>query len=163
MRAVFMASLGMMLFACNKFIAESEPEVIRQVNIPFTPDVSINEVMVAQIDHAARFIWAAANPDLPAVEIDWQEVEHHAIQIVSSRSTLSMGGTGVNDAMWIVQQSWRDYVNQLNNGGLLAIRSARDNNVQGLVQAAEMLVQACEGCHQQFKPSIPTEGYYRLR
>ncbi len=163
MRAMYMATLGLLLGACNQFTADSEPEVIRQVNIPFTPDVSINEVMVAQIDHAARFIWAAANPDLPAADIDWQEVEHHAIQIVSSRSTLSMGGSGVNDAMWIVQPSWRDYVNQLNNGGLLAIRSARDNDVQGLVQASEMLVQTCEGCHQQFKPSIPTEGYYRLR
>lgn len=163
MRVVFFAALGLLLVACNQFTADSEPGVIRQVNIPFTPDVSINEVMVAQIDHAARFIWAAANPDLPAADIDWQEVEHHAIQIVSSRATLSMGGSGVNDAMWIVQQSWRDYVNQLNNGGLLALRSARDNDLQGLMQASEMLVQTCEGCHQQYKPSIPTEGYYRLR
>lgn len=132
------------------------------MNIPFTPDVSINEVMVAQIDHASHFIWTAANPDLPPADIDWQEAEHHAIQIISSRSALSMGGSGVNDAMWITQQSWREYVNLMNAGGLLALTSARAQDREGLARAGDMLVESCESCHQQFKPTAPTEGYYHL-
>lgn len=130
------------------------------MNIPFTPDVSINEVMVAQIDHASHFIWTAANPDLPPADIDWQEAEHHAIQIISSRSALSMGGSGVNDAMWITQQSWREYVNLMNAGGLLALTSARAQDREGLARAGDMLVESCESCHQQFKPTAPTEGFY---
>lgn len=115
--------------------------------------------MVAQIDHAAHFIWDAADPDRALADVEWQEAEHHAIQIISSRSALSMGGTGVNDAMWIVQQSWRNYVNQMNVAGMLALSSARARDRDGLAQAADLLVESCEGCHQQFKPTIPTEGF----
>jgi cytochrome c556 len=130
-----------------------------RVNIPFTPDISINEVMVAQIDHAAHFIWNAANPANAASAIDWQEVEHHAIQLIASRSAISMGGTGVNDAMWIAQTSWREYVNMLNNASLLALESARQQDVAQLSQAGDLLVESCELCHRQYKPAIPTEGF----
>ncbi len=130
-----------------------------RVNIPFTPDISINEVMVAQIDHAAHFIWDAVNPENNLVDLDWLEVEHHAIQLISSRSAMTMGGTGVNDAMWIAQTSWRGYVDLMNNAGLLALNSARQEDADGLSRAGDMLVESCEGCHQQFKPSIPTEGF----
>lgn len=130
-----------------------------RVNIPFTPDISINEVMVAQIDHASHFIWDAANPDNVASAIDWQEVEHHAIQLISSRSAMSMGGTGVNDAMWIAQSSWREYVNGMNSASLLALESARTQDVAKLARAGDMLIETCESCHQQYKPSIPTEGF----
>ena len=129
------------------------------MNVPFVPDISINEVMVAQIDHASHFIWDAANPDNSAADIDWEEVEHHAIQLISSRSAISMGGTGVNDAMWIAQTSWREYVNMMNDGAVLALTSARGENMAGLSRAGDILVESCEGCHQQYKPSSPTEGF----
>ena len=115
--------------------------------------------MVAQIDHAAHFIWDATNPENAMQDLDWQEVEHHAVQLISSRAAMTMGGTGVNDAMWIAQVSWRDYVNLMNDAGLLALNSARAQDRQGLSRASDMLVESCESCHQQFKPSIPTEGF----
>lgn len=158
MRATISAAILFMLVACEPAPTEITPTGGTRVNIPFTPDVSINEVMIAQIDHAAHFIWDAANPDSPATDIEWQEAEHHAIQIISSRSALSMGGSGVNDAMWIVQQSWRDYVDQMNAGGLLALSSARAQDRAELARAGDLLVESCEGCHQQYKPTIPTEG-----
>ncbi|NKB34026.1 MAG: hypothetical protein GKR91_13100 [Pseudomonadales bacterium] len=130
-----------------------------RVNIPFTPDISINEVMVAQIDHAAHFIWDAADPDRELSMSEWQEVEHHSIQLISSRAAMTMGGTGVNDAMWIAQVSWRDYVNQMNDAAVLALTSARLNDKIALTVASDDLIESCEGCHQQYKPSIPTEGY----
>jgi cytochrome c556 len=129
------------------------------MNVPFVPDISINEVMVAQIDHASHFIWDAANPENALVDVDWEEVEHHAIQLISSRSAISMGGTGVNDAMWIAQTSWRDYVNLMNDGAVLALTSARAQDMPGLTRAGDILVDSCEACHQQYKPSSPTEGY----
>ncbi len=129
-----------------------------RVETPFVPDISINAVMVAQIDHASHFIWDAANPDLSVTEVDWQEVEHHAIQLISSRAAISMGGTGVNDSYWIAQPSWREYVNDMNDGALLALESARNADRAGLSRAGDILIESCESCHQQFKPSAPTEG-----
>lgn len=159
MRTGFISVVLLSLAACGQTTVNTGIESGTRVNIPFTPDVSINEVMVAQLDHAAHFIWDAADPDRALADVEWQEAEHHAIQIISSRSALSMGGTGVNDAMWIVQQSWRNYVNQMNVAGMLALSSARARDRDGLAQAADLLVESCEGCHQQFKPTIPTEGF----
>lgn len=130
-------------------------------NAPFTPDISINEVMVAQIDHAAHFIWDAANPDLDSLNRPWDEVEHHAIQLISSRAAMTMGGTGVNDAMWIAQPSWRSYVDSMNDASLMALASARSRDLRMLSTAGDLLVESCEGCHQQYKPNIPTEGYLK--
>lgn len=160
MRVLTTTGLILLLAACEQTTTGTAGSGTTRVNIPFTPEVSINEVMVAQIDHAAHFIWEAADPDTATTEIEWQEAEHHAIQIISSRSALSMGGTGVNDAMWITQRSWRDYVNQMNEGGLLALTSARARDRDGLARAGNILMASCEGCHQQFKPSIPTEGFF---
>lgn len=131
----------------------------RRTNVPFTPDISINDVMIAQIDHAAHFIWDGANPDRDSADIDWDEVGHHAIQLISSRAALTMGGTGVNDAMWIAQRSWRQYVQEMNEASLLALNAARTENRAMLSRAGDLLVETCEGCHQQYKPEIPTEGY----
>lgn len=148
-----------LLVACSDPQDGANSSSTTRVNIPFTPDISINEIMVAQIDHASHFIWNAANPDNVSSGIDWQEVEHHAIQLISSRSAMSMGGKGVNDAMWITQTSWRDYVNQMNSASLLALESARSEDAAQLARAGDMLVTSCESCHQQYKPSIPTEGF----
>lgn len=148
-----------LLSACGGPQDSADGPSSTRVNIPFTPDISINEIMVAQIDHASHFIWDAANPDNLAADIDWQEVEHHAIQLIASRSAMSMGGSGVNDAMWIAQSSWREYVNQMNSASLLALESARTQDTAQLSRASDMLIETCESCHQQYKPSIPTEGF----
>lgn len=129
-----------------------------RVYVPFTPDVSINEIMVAQIDHASHFIWDAANPNNSLNDIDWIEVQHHAIQLLSSRSAMTMGGAGVNDAMWVVQSSWRAYVDQMSNASMEALAAAKAKSVSELALAGNRLIESCEGCHRQYKPSIPTEG-----
>lgn len=160
MRFLIRATAGFgvawLLSACG---GEDGTGTTTRVNIPFTPDISINEVMVAQIDHAAHFIWDAADPDRSIQAVDWGEVEHHAIQLISSRAAMTMGGTGVNDAMWIAQVSWREYVDLMNEAGLLALQSARAQDREGLGRASELLIASCESCHRQFKPAVPTEGY----
>ena len=139
-------------------IVPEQESASTRVYVPFTPDISVNEVMVAQIDHASHFIWDAANPDNMASDIDWMEVEHHAIQLLSSRSAMTMGGSGVNDAMWVAQESWRAYVEQMNNASMQALAAAKARNLSGLGLAGDRLIESCEGCHRQYKPSVPTEG-----
>ncbi len=144
------------VLSCGSVNQQSSPRAHSRV--PFTPDVSINEVMVAQIDHAAHFIWEAANPENAVSDIDWMEVEHHAVQLLSSRSAMTMGGAGVNDSMWVVQRSWRGFVDQMNTASLQAMAAAKARNLTELGLAGDRLVESCEGCHRQYKPSVPTEG-----
>jgi len=47
----------------------------------------------------------------------------------------------------------------MNDGAVLALTSARGENMAGLSRAGDILVESCEGCHQQYKPSSPTEGF----
>ena len=63
-------------------------------------------------------------------ELSWyeekeQEVEHHAMQLISSQASMTVGCTGVNGGMCIAQLSWRHYVNQMNDPSVLTLNSAR--------------------------------------
>jgi hypothetical protein len=152
----FLIACSATVISCGVITEENSSN--SHVYVPETPDVSINEVMVAQIDHAAHFIWDAANPNNVATDVNWMEVEHHAIQLLSSRSAVTMGGSGVNDAMWVTQRSWRGYVEQMNSASVQALAAAKSRDIRGLAMAGDRLVESCEGCHRQYKPSIPTEG-----
>jgi len=41
---------------------------------------------------------------------------------------------------------------------MAALSAAEAKNQTGLVAANGQLVDACEGCHKQFKPALPSEG-----
>ncbi|MCB1672891.1 MAG: hypothetical protein R3F41_04570 [Gammaproteobacteria bacterium] len=157
-----LAGLGAaLLSACNP---PADQQVAREpvVNVPFVPDISINEIMVGQVDHAANQILKLSMADQARLTIgDWQELEHSAIQLISSTSAITMGGAGVNDAMWVAQIGWRDYTSQLNTAATSALRAIRSKDLPALLSAADGIRESCDGCHQQYKPDTPTEGFYR--
>lgn len=132
------------------------------VAVPFVPEVSINEVMVGQMDHAARFIFdLGTNPDQQLLANTWIEVEHHAIQLAAATSALTMGGSGGNDATWVAQPDWRAHTQRFNDAALAALQAARNQDLLAVRAAAEVMAEACDSCHQQYKPEIPTQGFYR--
>lgn len=148
------------LTSCGPAATDSQSAV--ETVVPMVPDVSINEIMVGQIDHAANFILnLGSNPDQQLIANAWEEVEHHAIQLVASTSALTMGGAGENDAMWIAQPGWRDYVEQFNAAALMALNAARRQDLASLGVAGEALRRACDACHAQYRQSEPTQGFYR--
>ena len=131
--------------------------------MPFVPDISINEIMVGQVDHAAYQILSLSLEDDQRLTIGaWQMLEHYAIQLVSSTSAITMGGSGVNDAMWVAQAGWRDFTAQMNAASSSALQATRNQDLSELLNAADALRISCDGCHAQYKPEIPTEGFYRM-
>ncbi len=132
------------------------------VNVPFVPDISINEIMVGQVDHAAHQILQLSMEDQSRLTIGaWQELEHSAIQLISSTSAITMGGAGVNDAMWVAQSGWRDFAGRLNVAATSALQAIRSQDLPAMLGAADSIRASCDGCHQQYKPEVPTEGFYR--
>lgn len=133
------------------------------INVPFVPQVSINEIMVGQVDHAAHAILelSLAEGHQPSLG-EWQELEHFAIQLVSSTSAITMGGSGANDAMWVAQQGWRSFTGMMNDASSQALRAARSQDLPAIITAGDQLRAACDGCHQQYKPEFPTQGFYRI-
>lgn len=83
---------------------------------------------------------------------------HHAIHLIASRSAMTIGGSGVNDAMWVAQSGWQSFVDQMNAASVQALNAARDENLTALGSAGDKSVESCEGCHRQYKLSTPAEG-----
>jgi len=158
---VIAASLLFLLGSCSP--PADPPGQGPGINVPFVPDISINEIMVGQVDHAAHEVLSLSLDDNQRLTIGaWQELEHNVIQLISSTSAITMGGSGVNDAMWIAQTGWREYTGQMNEAASSALQATRVQDLPALLDAADALREACDACHLQYKPEIPTEGFYRL-
>ena len=151
----------LVLGACSP--PDNSPEPDSSTNLPFVPDISINEVMVGQVDHAAHELLGLSLTDNSRLTIGaWQELEHNAIQLISSTTAITMGGAGANDAMWVAQTGWREFAGQLQEAATDALRATRSQDLPALLNAADNIRASCDGCHLQYKPEIPTEGFYRI-
>jgi hypothetical protein len=126
---------------------------------PVTLPISINEVMVAAVDHAAHEIWnAPLKEKSPKNEKDWTELEHHALQLVASSRTLMLAGTGKADPGWVQSPDWKKYAQALTDASTASVKAVREKNIDALNSAGDQLVMVCEACHKAFKPEIPSEG-----
>jgi hypothetical protein len=118
---------------------------------------SVNALMVALVDHAAHEIWEAGS----AVSLtgrDWQSVEQHATQLIAAGTLVSIGGTGREDRNWAMTDAWQGWARALSEGGLAALAAVQDTDQSALQAAGELIIDACFGCHDMFKPDAPTEG-----
>lgn len=128
------------------------------VNHPFVPlSTSINWLMVALVDHAAHEVWDASYAE-DLTDQDWLTVEQHAIQLVASGTLVSLGGTGPADGGWVVAPAWQQHSQTLTDAALAALAASEAHDQQALTAAGATLVDACESCHELFKPDSPTEG-----
>jgi hypothetical protein len=121
------------------------------------PAVSINAVMVALIDHAAHELWNVEKT-APKDDNGWRAVEHHAIQLAAAGPVLVAGGTGERDRAWAATPTWAAHARRQTDAATAAIDAARSKNVESLTVANGRLLEACEACHKEFKPDLPTEG-----
>jgi cytochrome c556 len=46
----------------------------------------------------------------------------------------------------------------MSDAALAALKATEGENFEALVAANGRLVEACEGCHKEFKPELPSEG-----
>jgi len=122
---------------------------------------SINALMVALVDHSAHEIWEAGSAE-NLTGRDWQTVEQHAIQLVASGTLVSLGGTGVADRGWVMAPAWQEWTQRMTDGALAALEAVRDTDKDALNDAGGVIIESCEGCHEAFKPDVPTEGIMHI-
>lgn len=153
-----------LIAACNTGVEPQpavEPQVVATTGVaqPVTPAVSVNEIMVAWIDHSGHELWDVEQQGrAPKNDAEWREVERHATQLAASGTLIALGGTGPADPGWASLPDWKRYSQQLSGAGLAARNAARGHDLGALVKANGELVESCENCHKQFKPALPTEG-----
>jgi cytochrome c' len=148
-----------LLAACNAPQAPQETAPPTTPTAAATPEspVSINAEMVALVDHAGHELWSAEKT-APKTEADWANLEHHAVQLAASGALVSVAGTGARDREWVQSANWQKWSRAMSNAGMAAHKAAQNKNLNALVAANGQLVEACEGCHKEFKPDLPSEG-----
>lgn len=123
------------------------------------PPVSINAEMVALVDHAGHALWDVEKAGkAPKTDGEWEDISHHATQLAAAGALVQLGGTGVNDLVWIQSPGWQKWAGALSDAGMAALKATESKNFDALVMANGQLVDACEGCHKEFKPALPSEG-----
>lgn len=122
---------------------------------------SINALMVALVDHSAHEIWEAGAAETLTGQ-SWQNAEQHAIQLVASGTLISLGGTGIADAGWASAPAWQEWSQSMTDAAQVALEAIRNTDQAALNAAGTMLIESCDGCHQVFKPELPTEGLTSL-
>jgi hypothetical protein len=157
-----LALAGLFVSGCNTSAQqESASSRAADEGVPTTakPEVSINAVMVALVDHAGHQLWnVELEGKAPKTDADWENVQEHAVQIAAAGPAITVGGTGPSDAVWVKSRSWQSYAQRMSDAGVAAMDAAKSKNFSALVKANGQLVESCVGCHKEFKPELPTEG-----
>jgi len=129
------------------------------VRPPVALPISINALMVAQVDHAGHALWDAGKEGrAPQTDREWEEIEHHAMQLAAAATLVSLGGAGQADAGWVVKPDWRPLAQRLSDTSMRAVNAAHAKDLPALLKAGDDLTDVCESCHKAFKPQIPSEG-----
>jgi hypothetical protein len=122
---------------------------------------SLNAIMVGAVDHASDPLFAVGNAvmgsgKMPTTEDDWLDVQYHAYQMVALGTAMQVPGTGPKDVEWTGTPTWRSWSEQISAIGMDMLQLVEKKDANGFVDAGNRLVAACEGCHKEFKPEIPT-------
>jgi hypothetical protein len=126
---------------------------------PSGPPVSINAEMVSIVDHAGHALWDVEREGkAPQTQQDWELVAEHAIQIAAAGTLITLPGTGPNDLTLTQQADWKQWARAMSDAGLATFKASEKKDMQALVAANSQLVETCEGCHKQYKSSLPSEG-----
>jgi hypothetical protein len=144
-------------------IGWSESAAQQGAQPPFLPlSISINALMVAMVDDVAHNIWEAGNKGAALTGREWQDISEHAYQLQAAATLVSLGGTGQADRGWVTSPAWQEWAGKLRDAGVTVKRAVDTKNQMALRNAGDALVDVCEGCHKQFKPSLPTEGILHI-
>lgn len=126
---------------------------------PVQSPVSINAEMVRVVDHASHQLWnAEKDGSAPKTDADWDNIVEHATQVAAAGALIRLEGAGPNDRTFVQQPDWQKFGAAVSAAGMAALRAAEAKNQGALVNANGQLVEACEGCHKRFKPTLPSEG-----
>lgn len=162
--ALLLAGSVLVIAACNSQPAPQAGGGAMPEAPAVTPVLSVNELMVTMVDNASHVLWdVEVEGQAPKNEADWLEVEDHAVQIAAAGMLIQLGGTGQADPGWARLPPWRTNAHLMMDAALAARQAAKQRDLPALVQANGRLVESCESCHKEFKPSLPTEGILHQR
>lgn len=125
------------------------------------PALSVNEMMVMIVDRPGELLWDVEKPGHgPKTDEAWYQLENHAVEVQSAATLIQLGGTGPADADWAAKPGWKTSAEALGVAAQHSRAAAKAKDLVALVKANGEIVDACEACHKEFKPEIPTGGLF---
>lgn len=118
---------------------------------------SINAIMVAVVDWAAHEVWEASYAETLTGR-NWLTTKQYAVELLAAGTLVSLGGTGRADMAWVRNPAWQDWTSKMIEETKEALAAIEVQDQDRLRASGERLVEVCEGCHEAFKPDVPTEG-----
>lgn len=131
--------------------AEAEP-LASGAGAGFEPLVSVMELMQQTITPATNKLWSAY--EAPETAAEWREMEEAAITLLAASSLTATGGTGAMDNAWASEPAWQGFNQLMIVAGENALEASRQQDIDGLLAAGDLLLPPCEGCHLQFNPAV---------
>lgn len=155
-----MLGLGLLLAACSGPADDTSPAAAAESG--FKLPVSLNDVMVALVNHAADPLWVAGWR-APSSDEDWRELERRAYQLEIAGALIEHPGTGALDQKWAAKPGWQYWANALRAVGSDAVAAVEARDLSAISTVGDRTVEVCEGCHTAFKPDFPTGGKFGER
>ncbi len=155
-----LAAGALLLGGCSAPVTQQPTQpVVKASPPPSGPPVSINAEMVALVDHAGHALWdVEIKGKAPKTDNDWENIAEHATQLAAAGSLITLPGSGPNDITLTQQPNWQKWSRAVSDAGMAALKASQTKSMEALLAANSDLVAACEGCHKEYKPSLPSEG-----
>lgn len=149
---------AVVLLAMFATVNADEPIEATQTDREFIEmQTSINAIMVAMVDWAAHEIWEAGYAETLTGR-NWLTTKQYATELLAAGTLVSLGGTGRADPVWVVQEPWQEWTARMIADTRVILAAIEEQDQAKLLAAGEKLVETCEGCHADYKPTSPTEG-----
>jgi len=161
-------------------LAACEADPQPQPESPFELTASIQDIMAAEIDPAADYIWESVGTIVsadgveqrqPRTDEEWQQVRFRAVTLTEATNLLVMDGRRVAaegkkledegvpgiltaaQAQQAIDQNRAAYVafsRALHDVGAATLDAIDARDVDGMMKAGDEMDQVCEACHIQF-------------
>lgn len=115
----------------------------------------IEGVMVGVIDFSSHGIFSLATSKSGLTDQDWFAAGLAALNLIGSSTLITVPGTGDNDAVWAADPKWRTYAAAMQAASVDAGVAVRNRDRVALLLAADRLAEACQACHDAFRPDLP--------
>ena len=106
------------------------------------PEATITELMQAMVIPASNKLFDAPR-NVPQDDSGWDEVRNSAVLLAESGTLLMRDGRAEDSDVWAATSR------ALAEAGEAALKAARARDVEAIGEAGNLLIDACERCHEK--------------
>jgi hypothetical protein len=112
-------------------------------------------VMLGVMDFSSHGLFKIATSEGAPSTRDWYAASLAALNLIGSSTLITLPGTGDHDDAWVGDPRWRAFASAMQGASVDAGIATRNRDQVALLLAADRLAEACQACHDVFRPELP--------